>query len=67
MCLDLNPGEVGEGRIVGADDSAGCGSRGGSDDQVMRPPGPSPASDVSQQFRMHLRHLTVVVEDGDDL
>lgn len=64
---NLNPGEVGEGGVVGAHNGAACGPRGGGDDQVVRAPGPSLASDMNHQLSMDISDFTVVVQHGDDL
>lgn len=64
--LDLDAWEVGESGVIRAQDSAGCSPRGSRNDQVVRPPGRSLASDMDQQLGMGLCDSTVVVEDGDD-
>jgi hypothetical protein len=67
MRLNLNSGQVGKCRFVGSHDGAAYGPCGGGDDQVVRAPGPSLASDMYEQLGMDLRDCTVVVEDGNDL
>lgn len=67
MGLNLNSGKVGKCGLVGAHDGAACGPCRGGDDQVMRAPGPSLASDMYEQLGVDPRDGTVVVEDGNDL
>ena len=67
MRLNLNSGQVGKCGFVGSHDGAAYGPCGGRDDQVVRAPGPSLASDMYEQLGMDLRDCTVVVEDGNDV
>lgn len=65
MGMYLNAWEVGEGAVVGADDRAGSGPRGGGDDQIVGAAGLSLVADMNEQLGVNLRHRTVVVEDRD--
>lgn len=65
--LNLDPGEVSEGGLVGAHYGAGGRPRRRGDDEVVGSARPPLASNVNEQLGMSLSDRTVVVEEGDDL
>ncbi len=67
MRSNLHPGQVGEGRLVGAHDRPSRGPRGGGDDQVVRTTGPALAPYVDEELGVDLGHRLVVVENGNHL
>jgi hypothetical protein len=63
MGSNLNPGQARECRSVSAHDGPSRGLRGRGDDQVVRTPWPSLASNVYQQLSVGLGRVAVIVED----